>query len=283
MTLLYKKLNRRLQEIADDSDAVFGFAVKDLTTGDEIHVNGDEIFPAASTIKVSILLEFFRRVEDLSLNPKEPLVYHTKDKTAGSGVLKMLSEGSVTMPLIDYATLMMTVSDNAATNILIDFLTMDKINMNLEQIGLKVTRLTRKMMDMDAARSGLEFLTTPAEMIQLIESVYLHDKLTQFACEQTLRVMQYPKEGLIQGVIRNSIPDKVPVANKSGWLGGATCDIGLVYQPGRPYAVTVFAKHIPVSDKHMFQAISELTKATELIHGYFEEASSSTTFGRRVF
>ena len=283
MTLLYEKLNRRLQEIADDTDAIFGFAVKDLTTGEEINVNGNEIFPAASTIKVSILLEFFRRVGDKSLNPNEPLVYHSKDKTAGSGVLKMLSEGSVTMSVIDYATLMMTVSDNTATNILIDVLTMEKINMNLEQVGLKVTRLTRKMMDMDAARSGREFLTTPVEMIRLIESVYLHDILTPFACEQTLLVMQYPKEGLIQGVIRNSIPDKVPVANKSGWLGGATCDIALVYQPGRPYAVTVFAKHIPVSDKHMFQAISELTKATELIHGYFEEASSSTTFGRRVF
>lgn len=283
MALLYEKLNRQLQEIADDSDAIFGFAIKDLTTGEEIHINGDEIFPAASTIKVSILLEFFRRVEEVSLNPNEPLVYHSNNKTAGSGVLKMLSEGSVTMPLIDYATLMMTVSDNTATNILIDVLTMEKINMNLELAGLKVTRLTRKMMDMDAARSGRELLTTPVEMIRLIESIYRHDKLTPFACEQTLRVMQYPKEGLIQGVIRNSIPDQVPVANKSGWLGGATCDIGLVYLPGRPYAVTVFAKHIPISDKHMFQAISELTKATGLIQGYFEEASSSTSFGRRIF
>ena len=283
MTLLYEKLNNRLQKIADDADAIFGFAVKDLVTGEEIHVNGNEIFPAASTIKVSILLEFFRRVEEMSLNPGELIVFRSKDKAAGSGVLKMLSEGSVTMPLIDYSTLMMTVSDNSATNMLIDVLTMEKINKNLEQIGLKVTRLTRKMMDMDAARSGHEFLTTPVEMIRLIDSIYRHDKLTPFACEQTLRVMQLPKEGLIQGVIRNSIPDQVPVANKSGWLSGATCDIGLVYQPSRPYAVTVFAKHIPVSDKHMFQTISELTKATGLIQGYFEEVSSSTSFGRRVF
>jgi hypothetical protein len=95
--------------------------------------------------------------------------------------------------------------------------------------------------------------------------------------------MQYPKEGLIQGVIRSSIPDQVPIANKSGWLGGSTSDIGLVYQPGHPYAVRVFAKHIPTSDRHMFHAFSELIKATSLIQRYFEEASSSTLFGRGVF
>ena len=283
MALLSEKLCRQLQTILEDSKAVLGFAVKDLTSNEVIQINGNEIFPAASTIKVAILLEFFRRVEEASLNPLEPTVYQTIHKTAGSGILKMLSEGKVTMPLIDYATLMMTVSDNAATNLLIDILTLKKINNNLESAGLKVTRLTRKMMDIDAARSGLELLTTPIEMLKLIETIYNHEILSTSVCEQTLQVMQYPKEGLVQGVIRSSVPDKVAVANKSGWLGGATCDIGLVYQPNRPYIVTVFAKHIPVNDKHMHKTIIELTKATGLIHEYFEEVSSSTIYGRRVF
>ena len=281
MSILRDKLLGRLRLITDNSDAVLGVAVKDLSTGEELEVNGDEIFPAASTIKIAVLLEFFHRVGEGSINPSTPVTYLPDHKTGGSGVLKMMSEGFVTIPLIDYATLMITVSDNAATNVIINILTLEKINQNLEMFGLKVTRLTRKMLDIEAIRAGRELLTTPREMLNLMDGIYHHEILTPSACDDTLRVLQYPKEGLIQGVIRNSVPDKVALANKSGWIGGATCDVGIVYQPNRPYVVTVFAKHIPIKDTHMFRTISELTEATELIQGYFEETSSSTQYGRR--
>jgi beta-lactamase class A len=276
MNILQEKLLGRLQTIVDNSNAVLGVAVKDLTSGEELEINGDEVFPAASTIKVAILLEFFRRVDEGNLNPNTPITYLSSHKTGGSGVLKMMSVGSVTMLLVDYATLMITVSDNAATNIIIDILTIKKINQNLEALGLKVTRLTRKMLDMEADRAGCKLLTTPLEMSSLMDSLYRHEKMTPKACEETLKMLQFPKEGLIQGIIRNSVPDKVSVANKSGWINGATCDVGITYQPGRPYIVTIFAKNIPVKDMHMFKTISELTEATGLIQNYFEDASSST-------
>ncbi len=69
-------------------------------------------------------------------------------------------------------------------------------------------------------------------------------------------MLKKPKEGMVQGVIRNAVPDLVEVADKSGWVGGATLDAGIVYQPRAPIRVALLAKHIPASDLHMVNALT---------------------------
>jgi beta-lactamase class A len=282
MSLLFGKLRVRLEEASGRYEGVMGAAVKDLTTGEAILINGDEVFPVASTIKVPILIEFYRRVEAKTLDPSAPVKYVETHKAGGSGVIKTLTPGAVTMPLIDYVTLMINVSDNSSTNYLIDLLGMERINEICAQMGLRETRLARKMMDIEAFKAGKDSFTTPRELVAMFEELYTPRILSPFVCGETLKMLKRPKEGMVQGVIRNAVPDSVEVADKSGWVGGATLDAGIVYQPRRQYAVALLAKHIPVSDIHMVNAINALTEAAKLIHTYFEEASASTPQGRKL-
>ncbi|HIH88566.1 TPA: serine hydrolase [Candidatus Bathyarchaeota archaeon] len=282
MSLLFGKLRVWLEEASARYEGVMGVAVKDLTTGEAILINGDEVFPVASTIKVPILIEFYRRVEAKTLDQMAPVKYVEAHRAGGSGVIKTLTPDAVTIPLIDYATLMINVSDNSSTNYFIDLLGMDKINDVCAQLGLKTTRLSRKMMDMEAFKAGKDSFTTPREMIATFEELYTPHVLTPFVCGETLKMLKKPKEGMVQGVIRNAVPDAVEVADKSGWVGGATLDAGIVYQPRRPYAVALLAKHIPASDLHMVNALNSLTGATRLIQAYFEEVSASTPHGRKL-
>jgi beta-lactamase class A len=282
MSLLFGKLRVRLEEASERYDGVMGIAVRDLTTGETILINGDEVFPVASTIKVPILIEFYKRIEANTLDPATPVKYVESHKAGGSGVIKTLTPNAVTMPLIDYATLMINVSDNSSTNYFIDLLGMEKINEVCSLMGLKTTRLARKMMDLEAFKAGKDSFTTPREMMVVFEALYKPRVLSPFVCGETLKMLKKPKEGLVQGVIRNAVPDIVEVADKSGWVGGATLDAGIVYQPRRPYALAVLAKHIPASDLHMVNALNALTEASRLIQAYFEEVSASTPNGRKL-
>jgi beta-lactamase class A len=282
MSLLFGKLRVRLEEASARNEGIIGVAVKDLTTGESIFINGDVVFPVASTIKVPILIEFYRRIEAKTLDSATPVKYIESHKAGGSGVIKTLTPNAVTMPLIDYATLMINVSDNSTTNYFIDLLGMEKINEVCAQLGLKTTRLTRKMMDLEAFKAGKDSFTTPREMIAIFDELYKSSILSPFVCDETLKMLKKPKEGIVQGVIRNAVPDSVEVADKSGWVGGATLDAGIVYQPKRPYAVAVLVKHIPASDLHMVKALNALTEAAGLIQAYFEEMSASTPYGRKL-
>jgi beta-lactamase class A len=282
MSLLFRKLGARLEEASEHYEGVMGVAVKDLTTGEFFAVNGDEIFPVASTIKVPILIEFYRRVEAKSLDPMSPVTYVEAQKMGGSGVIKTLTPGAVTMTTIDYATLMINVSDNSTTNYFIDILGMDQINALISTLSLRETRLARKMMDLEAFKAGKDSFTTPRELIAIFEELHKPSILSPFVCEETLKMLGKPKEGMVQGVIRNAVPDPIEVADKSGWVGGATLDAGIVYQPRRPYVVALLAKHIPASDLHMVNALNALTEVARLIHAYFEEVSVSTPQGRKL-
>jgi hypothetical protein len=116
----------------------------------------------------------------------------------------------------------------------------------------------------------------------MFDELYNPRALSLFVCGETLKMLGRPKEGMVQGVIRNAVPDSVEVADKSGWVGGAALDAGIVYQPRRPYALALLAKHIPVSDLHMIKALNTLTEAAKLTHAYFEEVSASTPQGRKL-
>ena len=281
MNHLKAKLEKKLGRMDDEFPGVMGLAVKDLETGDELTLNGDEVFPIASSIKIPVLIEFFKRVELGEIDPKRTLTFLEGHRVGGSGVLKELGSESLTMTLLDYAILMITVSDNSATNIVIDLVGIENVNHTLSQLGLSKTKLERKMMDTEGLKAGKENVSTPREMMTLMESLYAKRVLNPQVCERTLEILKKPKEGIIEGVIRNAVSKDVKIANKSGWVDGATCDIGIVYLPKRPYIVSLLTKHVPLSDEKTLATIEAMTKVTKLIHEYFTEMSLATPYGRR--
>jgi len=281
MNHLKAKLEKKLGRMDDEFPGVMGLAVKDLETGDELILNGDEVFPIASSIKIPVLIEFFKRAELGEIDTKRTLTFLEGHRVGGSGVLKELGSETLTMNLLDYAILMITVSDNSATNIVIDLVGIENVNQTLSQLGLTRTRLERKMMDAEGLKAGKENVSTPREMMTLMESLYAKRVLSPQVCEMTLEILKKPKEGIIEGVIRNSVSKDVKIANKSGWVDGATCDIGIVYLPKRPYIVSLLTKHVPLSDEKTLATIEAMTKVTKLIHEYFTEMSLATPYGRR--
>jgi len=154
------KLQRDLEKTTADFDGVMGIAVKDLTSGETFFVNADTVFPQASSIKIPILLELLRQAqagpEASGLKLDERVELKRALMTGGSGVLLRFGDGTSALSLRDLATLMIVLSDNTATNILIDRVGMDNVNGLLRELGLKETKLQRRMMDVEAGRASRE-------------------------------------------------------------------------------------------------------------------------------
>lgn len=114
-----------------------------------------------------------------------------------------------------------------------------------------------------------------------MEKLYRREDLSFWVCEKTLEMLKKPKEGLIEGVIGNAVPDSIEIADKSGWVDGAICDVGIVFLEKRPYITTLMAKHTPIIDTRHLATIKALTEIAVLAYNYFYEMSISTPFGRR--
>ena len=279
MEHLRGKLEKNLVKMCDEFPGVMGISLKSLET-DRIHifVNGDETFPIGSMIKVPILVEFFRRVEAGSLDGSRIYTYKKEHMVGGSGVIQYLSPDEVVMPLIDYATLMINVSDNVATNIIIDLLGTEKINQTLNDLGLKTTIVQRKMLDWESAAEGKENISTPIEITQLMSSLYNRVGLSSNVCVNTLEILKKPKTGFI----RNSVPITIEIADKWGTVKGAVCDVGIVFLPKLPYIITVMTKHIPISDVKNANTISVIKTISKLVYDFFLELSLATGYGRKI-
>src|SRR5438132_12574892 len=112
------KFEHRLQEIAARVDGVMGYAVLDVTSGDRFGHLERDVFPTASTIKLAIVYELFKQVDEGKLRLDQTIMLDRKHAVGGSGVL--VAMGTPTLSIRDYATLMVMLSDNTATNVLID-------------------------------------------------------------------------------------------------------------------------------------------------------------------
>jgi len=276
--LLGEKLKCNLESAASEFKGVLGVSVKDVVSGEEFNVNEGEIFPVGSSIKIPILIELFRKAKAGIVNLDETITVHEKDKARGSGVLKELGNGTVSMTLLDLATLMIIVSDNTATNMLIDVIKMAEVNAMIKWLGLKETKLQRKMLDYDAASKGLENLSTPKEFMRMMDILYTKNGLDPWVCEQTLAILKKPK----MGTIARGLPLGIELANKPGGIEGVSCDVGIVYQPNRPYIIVLMAKNIPPSDAKKLWATEQMSQVSKMVYEYFSTISTATTYGRNI-
>ena len=278
MSLLRVKLQHLIENLAEEYPAVFGLHATSLfRPGEELNLNSDEVFPTASIIKVPVLLEFYRQAEEGSLDPLEVRPLTEEDKVGGSGVLQHLNSGYTSLTLEDYARLMINLSDNTATNVVIDLVGMNSINGLLQGLGFRVTRLVRKMMVKGLDAETVENLSTPKELTKLMELIHGGEVLSPAVCRKTMAVLKLHKSG----IIRDGVGDGVEVADKSGWMGGVECDTGVVFTP-KPYAITVMAKNIPAWDRGSLRAKESMRELVSAVHEYYLNLGTATKYGRRV-
>jgi beta-lactamase class A len=230
---LKARFERRVQEIAAHVDGVVGYEMLDLASGDRFSHLAGETFPTASTIKIAIVYELFEQVDDGRVRLDEPIVLDRTKAVGGTGVLVHL--GTPTLSIGDYATLMVTLSDNTATNVLIDRLGMTDITKRMQALGLPGTKLRRHMMDTAAARRGDENVSTPAELVRLLMTMHGPSSAKPLAMEPAIELLKKPKESRL----RKGLPDGVAAADKPGELDGVRVDAGIVFAKNRPYVFAV--------------------------------------------
>lgn len=254
---IMEEWRRELERHVDQLIAGFGgklaLYVKDLNTGEVLERDADAVFPTASCIKVFVLLELMRRVAagDLTLQQTTPIL--PEQQVGGSGVLKDLTAGTM-LPLRDVATLMIVLSDNTATNMLIDLLGLEAVNATIRNLGLQHTRLVNKVdfeaIDGDVTRFGV---STAREFARALEQVAQGAFINRSVCDTIIEIMerqQYldllPRYLPYNPYARElKLPTGLRIANKTGFFSGIRCDTALLFLPRSTLIVVALSKDCP--------------------------------------
>jgi beta-lactamase class A len=271
---LRAKFEKRVQEISSRVDGVVGYAIVDLTSGERIGHLESASFPTASAIKLAIVYELFKQADEKRIDLEEKVTLDRRQAVGGTGVL--VEMGTPTLSIRDYAVLMVTLSDNTATNVLIDRLGMDRIAARMQGLGLNGTKLRRHMMDTAAARRGDENVSTPDELVRLLEA--MHGPMTgpaktgHYLMAGAIDLLKKPKENRL----RKGLPEGVASADKSGELEGVRVDAGIVFAKNRPYGLCVMTTFLK-DEAEGERAIEEISRVA---YEYFSRLGAGGTLGR---
>jgi beta-lactamase class A len=272
--VLWQKLESTIHDVDERLDGVMGLAIEDLNTGDQFFLRENEVFAQASSIKVTVLANLYLQAQQGKLKLTDLYTVQTSDVVPDSDIMGGLTPGVTRITLRDLATMMVAVSDNSATNVLIDRVGMENVNAMLDSLGLTHTRLQRKMMDLEAAKQGRENISTPREMMMLLETLYRGKLLNKESTADFFKILSTNKDSWIP---RNLPPD-VRVANKPGSLEGVRNDSGIVFVEGRPYVICVMTAFLE-NERDGEEAISKISLAAWKMFDRFGRASE---YGRVV-
>lgn len=208
--------------------------IEDLHTGETIRVNENERFPSASLIKLPILLRLFQMADEKKVDLTQRVTITEECRAEGFGILKELGDG-LSPTWRDLAVLMIVLSDNIATNLLIDFLGMDGIGQEIAKLGLTGTVLQRRMMDAEAKKRGLDNYTTAADIGVILKKIERGGN-------------QEPLSILLRQQCNQKLPalmtEDVKIAHKTGDLPGTEHDAGIIYIGPHKILAVVLTKEL---------------------------------------
>jgi beta-lactamase class A len=197
-----------------------------------------------------------------------------KDLVQDSDIMLGLTPGITRNTNRDLATMMVAVIDNSATNVLIDRVGLENVNALLDSLGLTRTRLRRKMMDVKAASEGRENVSTPREMMTLLERIYSGKVLNKEMTQDFFKMLSTHKDNFIT----RNLPDGVRVADKPGELEGVRNDSGIVFAENRPYVICVMTTYLG-NERDGEEAI---TRVSAEAFQMFDRLGRASEYGRVV-
>ena len=272
--VLWQKLESQIQDVDQHLDGVMGVAIEDLTTGDHFLLHEDEVFAQASSIKITVLADLYLQAQQGKLKLTDLYTVQSSDLVADSDIMGGLTPGVTRLTLRDLATMMVAVSDNSAANVLIDRVGMANVNAMLDSLGLTHTRLRRKMMDLEAAKQGRENISTPREVMTLLDAIYHGKVLNKESTADFFQMLSTNKDSWIP----RDLPADLKVANKPGSLEAVRNDSGIVLVEGRPYVICVMTSFLR-NERDGEEAISKISLAAWRM---FDRLSRATEYGRVV-
>lgn len=278
--VLWQKLDAAIADADHNLDGVMGVAILDLSSGHLTLHHADAVFPQASSIKIAVLAELYRQEMQArgGASGKARLgdlyTVNAADLVPDSDIMGGLTPGVTKITNRDLATMMVAVSDNSATNVLIDRVGMENVNAMLDGLGLRQTRLRRKMMDLKAASEGRENVATPREMMLLLDILFKGKLLGPELTKDFFAVLATHKDDYIA----RALPDDVRSATKPGALEGVRNSSGIVWATNRPFVICVMTTYN--SDEHAAEEAIGHVGLTA--YRMFDRLGRATDYGRVI-
>jgi beta-lactamase class A len=252
-------LAARIAALTRDATGTVTLYARNLDTGREFGIEPDRRVRTASTIKLPILCALAAEIAAGRARWDEPITYSAQDRVSGTGVLQEFTSGTA-LPLRDLAALMIVVSDNTATNLVLDRISADRVNDYLASIGLTATRSLRKIRGdgtqlkpaegwsragLDAQNAGFGIgVSTPREMVRLLDMLEQGAIVSAEASRHVLHLLERQQHK--DGIGRRAATMKV--ASKGGALDALRSDVGIVYAPGGRVAMAITVDGMPEAD-----------------------------------
>lgn len=202
-----------------------GFYYKNLVTGETAGFNEMEVFRAASIFKFPLFAGMLYQKEHGKADFSEKVKILESDKIPGCGAVQHFP-GEPSIDVLTLAKLMITISDNTAANVLAEHFGIEEMKDVFDKLGMKKTRLNRRLYDFERENKGIQNVFAPREIGELLEKIYRRTLISGPASE-------FLEEVLLQQQINHKIPARLPydfkVAHKTGEEEGTTHDVGIVY------------------------------------------------------
>ncbi|HYE81995.1 MAG TPA: serine hydrolase [Clostridia bacterium] len=236
---------------AERLKGTIGIYYKNLSTGVTLSHNENKSIISASVIKVPILVEAFHQIESGKITKNDTIILCDDDKMPSCGALSYMHSG-LEVTIEDLCTLMIILSDNTATNLLIKRLGFDSINGYMQELGLKNTFLARLLFDMEADKKGARNVISAKDVGMLLELMWQGKLISPAASKQMLDILKLQQ---LNHKLPAKLDEEVEVAHKTGEDTGITHDAGIIYAES-PFILCVLSEKTDVVETNSF--ISEL-------------------------
>ena len=258
----YTEWKKEIKKIISQVEGSVCINFYDLNENNGFSIDGDKKVLSASMIKLLILAELMKKISENKFSLSDIITITSSMKTGGDGVLKELNTGHH-FTLKELATLMIIISDNQATNILIDFLGMENINLLGKELGLKETFLGRKMMDAEARKNGYDNYTCADDISSLLKLIYQEKLINEEASQLMLDILLRQQQG---ERLQRYLPSDIKIAHKCGDLDNLENDGGIIWTGNKAYILVVLASGMP-----NLQCKQTIGKISKFVYDKMEE------------
>jgi|Deesub1362B_J571_1020462.scaffolds.fasta_scaffold00002_192 beta-lactamase class A len=276
------RLKGQIEEVIRTIQGEVGVAIKYLKTGEELNINGETPFPMASVFKVPILVEVMAQIKEGRFSLDDEISLQPADLHLGSGLLNDLQAPGIKLSVRNLIYLMMLISDNSATDILLTKVGPDKVNQRLRTLGIEGITVNRTCQHLILDYLGLDYSqlqglsleevverlkeaqqknpagveqarrkfsqipqdqSTPRAMARLLELIFTKQILDEASCDFIIKVMLRCQTG--ERRLKGDLPASVQVAHKTGTIGGTVNDAGVIFLPYNrgQVVIVVFTKN----------------------------------------
>jgi beta-lactamase class A len=271
------ELKQRIRDTLSKHPGVFAVAFKDLATGEEILINEKDVFHAASTMKVPVMIEVYKQAaagkfalsDSVMIRNTFRSIVDSSEFTLDpndDSEQTLYQQTGAQQPLSYLVYNMIIQSSNLATNMVIELVNAHNVTQTMRELGAKDIQVLRGVEDDKAFQKGLNNTTTAYDLMLIFEKIARGQAVDAAACQEMIKILLDQR---FNEIIPARLPKEVKVAHKTGEISGVRHDAGIVFLPdGRKYVLVLLSKQV----KDVPAAIQAMAGVSEMVYKYMEES-----------